>query len=91
MITSLLTFQVQHAIGQYTIVAQQKAKIIEGMIRPRSKEPPITSCTVQAQNNIWYKQKTISGNRAEPGDGADMTFFRPKLSMLPMKGLAVRE
>lgn len=87
----VLTFQVQHAIGQYTIVAQQKAKIMEGNIRPRSKEPPITSCTVQAQNSIWYKQKTISGNRAEPGDGAAMTFFRPKFAMSPMNGLAVRE
>jgi hypothetical protein len=51
----------------------------------------MTSWTVQAQKSIWYRQKTISGRRAEPGDGADMTFFRPKLSMLPIKGLAVRE
>jgi len=87
----MLTFQVQQAIGQYTMVAQQKAKIIEGRIRPRSKDPPMTSCTVQAQNSIWYKQKTISGSSAEPGDGADMTFFKPKLAMSPMKGLAVRE
>jgi hypothetical protein len=55
-------------MGQYTIVAQQKAKIIDGKMRPRSKDPPITSCTVQAQNSIWYKQKTISGSSAEPGD-----------------------
>jgi hypothetical protein len=48
-----LAFQVQHAIGQYTIVAQQKAKIMDGMMRPRSKDPPMTSCTVQAQKSIW--------------------------------------
>lgn len=84
-------FHVQQAIGQYTMVAQKKAKIIDGMIRPRSKDPPMTSWTVQAQKSIWYRQKTISGSRTEPGEGADMTFFRPKLSMLPMKGLAVRE
>jgi hypothetical protein len=87
----LLTFQVQQATGQYTIVAQQKAKIMEGKMRPRSKDPPITSCTVQAQKSIWYRQKTISGNSAEPGEGADMTFFRPKFAMSPMNGLAVRE
>lgn len=51
----------------------------------------MTSCTVQAQKSIWYKQNTISGRSAEPGEGADITFFNPKLSMLPMKGLAVRE
>jgi hypothetical protein len=78
-------------MGQYTIVAQQKAKIIDGKMRPRSKDPPITSCTVQAQNSIWYKQKTISGSSAEPGDGADITFLRPKFARSPMKGLAVRE
>jgi hypothetical protein len=96
-------------MGQYTIVAQQKAKTMDGMMRPRSKDPPMTSCTVQAQKSIWYKpimcqqctsrplssvccsQKTISGKKADPGDGADMTFFNPKLSMLPMKALAVRE
>ena len=38
-----------------------------------------------------YVQNTISGKKAEPGEGADMTFLRPKLAMLPMKGLAVRE
>lgn len=100
-------FQVQQAIGQYTMVAQQKAKIMEGRMRPRSKDPPITSCTVQAQKSIWYRpssvsvhaqlrierdvQNTISGRNDEPGDGADMTFFRPKLAILPIKGLAVRE
>ena len=42
-------------MGQYTMVAQRKAKTMEGRIRPRSKEPPMTSWTVQAQNSIWYK------------------------------------
>jgi hypothetical protein len=73
------------------MVAQQNAKIILGRMRPRSNDPPITSCTVQAQNSIWYKQKTISGRNADPGDGADMTFFKPKFAMSPMKGEAVRE
>jgi hypothetical protein len=89
--TEALTFHVQQAIGQYTIVAQKKAKIIEGRMRPRSNEPPMTSCTVQAQKSIWYKQNTISGSRAEPGEGADMTFLSPKFAMSPMNGLAVRE
>lgn len=40
---------------------------------------------------MGYLQNTISGRNEEPGDGADMTFLRPKLSMLPMKGLAERE
>lgn len=86
-----LTFHVQHAIGQYTMVAQQKAKIIDGTIRPRSNEPPMTSMTVQAQNSIWYRQNTISGIKAEPGDGATMTFFMPKFARSPMKAFAVRE
>jgi hypothetical protein len=46
-------FHVQHAIGQYTTVAQQKAKIIDGRMRPRSNDPPMTSCTVTAQKSIW--------------------------------------
>jgi hypothetical protein len=46
-------FHVQQAIGQYTMVAQQKAKIMDGMMRPRSKDPPMTSCTVTAQKSIW--------------------------------------
>lgn len=73
------------------MVAQQKAKTMDGRIRPRSKDPPITSCTVHAQNNSWYKQKTISGKSGDPGDGADITSFRPKLAMFPIKGPAVRE
>jgi hypothetical protein len=39
----------------------------------------------------YYSQKTISGRKGDPGEGADMTFLRPKLSMLPIKALAVRE
>jgi len=39
-----------------TIVAQQKAKIIDGIMRPRSKLPPITSCTVTAQNSLFKQQ-----------------------------------
>jgi hypothetical protein len=44
-----------------------------------------------ARNSMRYLQNTISGRNDEPGEGADMTFFNPKLSMLPMKGLAERE
>jgi hypothetical protein len=46
-----LGFHVQHAMGQYTTVAQKKPKTSDGRIRPRSNAPPTTICTVQAQNS----------------------------------------
>lgn len=63
----------------------------EGTMRPRSKAPPMTICTVHAQKSSWYRQKTISGSSAEPGEGATCTFLSPKLVRSPMKGPAVRE
>lgn len=44
-----LGFQVQYAMGQYTTVAQRKPKIMDGMTRPRSNDPPTTIIVAHAQ------------------------------------------
>jgi hypothetical protein len=48
MYSQPLGFHAQHAIGQYTIVVQQKLKIRDGTIRRRSKETPTTIMVAQA-------------------------------------------
>src|SRR4051794_10404508 len=48
-----LGFHVQQAIGQYTIVVQQKLKIRDGTIPSRSNESPTTIIVAHAANRSW--------------------------------------
>jgi hypothetical protein len=43
-------FHAQHAMGQYTSVAQQNMKTKAGINRPRSATAPMTIAAVVAQN-----------------------------------------
>jgi hypothetical protein len=57
-------FHTQHAIGQYTRVAQMKMKTIIGTSRPRSAIAPVTIAPVVAQNIICsFHQPPIPYNR----------------------------
>jgi hypothetical protein len=47
------------------------------------------SLNVGLRSQYMYHIQLVHRNL--PGEGADMTFFKPKLSMLPMKELAERE
>lgn len=55
------SFQVQCAIGLYTIIVQQSMKIIEGRSLPRSASAPIAITTVIHANVPWYHACTKIG------------------------------
>ena len=70
------------------MVAHTKMKTQHGSIRPRSAAAPMASAGVIAANIHWKMAKVRSG--MSPVFCAK-TPMKPKLSRLPMKGLAVLE